>query len=235
MFAGPNGSGKSTLKTYLPKQLLGVYLNPDDIEKEIRTTGVFDFSSCQIQTTREDLLPHFTSSSLLNSAGFAEAARQLVFDNGLLRFGDIEINSYWASALVDFLRRKLLEQKTTFTFETVMSHPDKIEILAKAQALGYRTYLYYVATDDPSINVSRVHNRVKLGGHAVSDDKVIARYYRSLNLLAKAIKQTNRAYIFDNSGHSKDGKQTWLAEITDGTWLEFKIDDMPLWFVKAMA
>jgi predicted ABC-type ATPase len=34
MFAGPNGSGKSTLKTYLPQQLLGVYLNPDEIEQE---------------------------------------------------------------------------------------------------------------------------------------------------------------------------------------------------------
>jgi predicted ABC-type ATPase len=39
MFAGPNGSGKSTLKTVLPEELLGVYLNPDEIESSIRTTG----------------------------------------------------------------------------------------------------------------------------------------------------------------------------------------------------
>jgi predicted ABC-type ATPase len=32
MFAGPNGSGKSTLKSYLPLALLGVYLNPDEME-----------------------------------------------------------------------------------------------------------------------------------------------------------------------------------------------------------
>jgi predicted ABC-type ATPase len=36
MFAGPNGSGKSTLKTVLPPELLGVYLNPDEIESQIR-------------------------------------------------------------------------------------------------------------------------------------------------------------------------------------------------------
>ena len=35
MFGGPNGSGKSTLKGYLSNTLLGVYLNPDEIEKEI--------------------------------------------------------------------------------------------------------------------------------------------------------------------------------------------------------
>jgi predicted ABC-type ATPase len=35
MFSGPNGSGKSTLKTVLPPELLGVYLNPDEIEAQI--------------------------------------------------------------------------------------------------------------------------------------------------------------------------------------------------------
>lgn len=35
MFAGPNGSGKSTIKGMVPTELLGVYLNPDEIQKEI--------------------------------------------------------------------------------------------------------------------------------------------------------------------------------------------------------
>ena len=33
MFAGPNGSGKSVLKSYLDPELLGVYLNADEIEE----------------------------------------------------------------------------------------------------------------------------------------------------------------------------------------------------------
>ena len=45
MFAGPNGSGKSELKKYLPPALLGVYLNADEIEKEIRGKGCLDLSS----------------------------------------------------------------------------------------------------------------------------------------------------------------------------------------------
>jgi len=56
MFAGPNGSGKSTLKSVLPKELLGVYLNPDDIEKEIRETGFLDFSSYGVVTTADEVL-----------------------------------------------------------------------------------------------------------------------------------------------------------------------------------
>jgi hypothetical protein len=42
VFAGPNGSGKSTLKSVLPPPLLGVYLNPDEIEEQIRDPGFLD-------------------------------------------------------------------------------------------------------------------------------------------------------------------------------------------------
>lgn len=56
MFAGPNGSGKSTLKSYLPTELLGVYLNPDEIEDGIRRLGFLDLSSYGIATTADKVL-----------------------------------------------------------------------------------------------------------------------------------------------------------------------------------
>jgi predicted ABC-type ATPase len=68
----------------------------------------------------------------------------------------------------------------------------------------------------------------------VPRDKIKARYYRSLDLLTEAIRHTNRAYIFDNSGDSKDGKQTWLAEITEGRQLELKTDEIPAWFKRSV-
>ena len=76
-----------------------------------------------------------------------------------------------------------------------MSHPSKVAVLERAQQWGYRTYLYFVATDDPAINRSRVRSRVKLGGHDVPDDKIDDRYHRSLDLLMEAISHTNRAYV----------------------------------------
>ena len=115
-----------------------------------------------------------------------------------------------------------------------MSHQSKVDLLAQAQAAGYRTYLYFVATDDPAINVSRVQNRVQLKGHDVPRDKIETRYHRSLGLLMDAIRHSNRAYVFDNSGDSTDGKQTWLAEITEGKQLELKTNKIPSWFKKAV-
>ena len=123
-------------------------------------------------------------------------------------------------------------KSVSFSFETVMSSPDKVTLLEKAQQLGYRTYLYYIATDDPAINVARVKARVRLGGHDVPEDKIASRYTRSLDLLLQAVKHTHQTYLFDNSRDG--GERLWVAEITDGRELELKCDPMPLWFQKAV-
>ena len=48
MFAGPNGSGKSTLNSVISKELLGVYINPDEIEKEIKKFDFLEVSAPKI-------------------------------------------------------------------------------------------------------------------------------------------------------------------------------------------
>ena len=91
--------------------------------------------------------------------------------------------------------------------------------------------MYYIATEDPNINIARVQYRVKTGGHAVTAEKISERYKRSLNLLPQALKFTNRAYIFDNSDH----KYIWLAEVTNGTQVEIKSTKIPIWFKNSLA
>lgn len=230
MFAGPNGSGKSTIKAVVEEEigsdLFGVYINADDIEFSIRQTGFLDVSSYGIETSTEDVLGFFKTSPLLAEKGLAEEAARLEFADGKFFFHSVEMNSYLALVAVDLLRQKLLDAGITFTFETVMSHPGKVEFLKQAQDKGFRTYLYYVATEDPEINVSRVESRVAQGGHNVSKEKIVDRYYRSLDLLADAVQYANRAYIFDNSS----AERVWVAEITDNAVLELKTDAMPYWF-----
>lgn len=235
MFAGPNGSGKSTLKTVLPPELLGVYLNPDEIEARIGRDGflsVEEFGLKIAPETDHELLSFLRRSNLLLHTGLAPAVSMLKCSHGRLDFSGVTVNSYFASVVADYLRQMLLKQKTSFTLETVMSSRDKVTLLEQAQQHGYRTYLYFIATDDPAINISRVQNRVKQGGHSVPEDKIISRYHRSIDLLMEAIRHSNRAYIFDNSGHNQS--RNWLVEITDGKTLEIKADRFPAWFVKAV-
>ena len=94
---------------------------------------------------------------------------------------------------------------------------------------GYRVYLYFIATEDPEINLNRVSVRVAQSGHPVAPDVIKSRYYRSLENLKTAIMKTNRAYIFDNSGSAA----LLVAKITNGT--DVSIYDpakIPNWFAK---
>lgn len=233
MFAGPNGSGKSTLfRKILTPTLQGIYLNPDEIEQDIRRQGFLDLATFGVKSGGEAILGFLQGSAFLRQAGLGDVAGQLNYSEGRLHFAPGTVNAYFASVASDFIRHALLEAQASFTFETVMSSRDKVEFLAKAQAAGYRTYLYYVATDDPIINISRVQGRVANKGHPVPEDKIAPRYHRSLALLPDAIRASNRAYIFDNSGAK--GDHTWLAEITDGREMELKTNLVPAWFKRAV-
>ncbi len=226
MFAGPNGSGKSTMKSVVKSSILGVYINPDEIEAEIAEYGFLDFNRFGITTDKTEILNFFQTSTLLEKADLLDEAERLKFNDDKLDFFEVGVNAYFASVAADFIRQKLLLSGQSFTFETVMSSSDKVTLLEKARGRGYRTYLYYVATDDPIINISRVKHRVKTGGHDVPVDKITSRYYRSLDLLSEAIRFTNRAYIFDNSGSGL----LLLAEITDAKSIELKTENITDWF-----
>ncbi len=101
MFAGANGSGKSTLKEVLPSALLGVYVNPDDMEKSMRAQGMLDFSAYQVHTDAGAVLSFLRESPLLRKAGLLEQIGGLRFADNKLVFGCVSINSYWASVLSD--------------------------------------------------------------------------------------------------------------------------------------
>lgn len=230
VFAGPNGSGKSTIKALVPPELINIYVNADEIEKAARETGFVDLSAYGIVSTTETLQAFFEHHHLTSKEGLLAESRRLMVDAGRVDFRKVtKINSYHASVLADFIRQRLLDQKQSFTFETVMSHESKVEFMREAQQRGYRTYLYFVATEDPKININRVAIRVEEDGHDVDTDKIIKRYYKTLDLLPSAVAASNRAYIFDNSAE----ESVWLAEITNGTSLEYRTEDIPEWFFDA--
>ncbi|DAB30340.1 MAG TPA: hypothetical protein CFH84_04635 [Sulfurimonas sp. UBA12504] len=228
MFAGPNGSGKSTLNSIISKELLGVYINPDEIEKEINKFSFLDMLNYRVTTNEEEVISFFENHPLLEKADLTNELYLLRFLDNKIDFSNMLINSYYASICADFIRHQLLKSKISFTFETVMSSKDKVDFLKKAQEAGYRTYLYFIATQDPIVNISRVNNRVKLGGHSVPEDKIVSRYYRSLELLSEAVKYSTRAYIFDNSSQEK----SWIAQINNAKEFEFKSETIPQWVDK---
>ena len=92
-----------------------------------------------------------------------------------------------------------MREGRNLAFETVLSMPDKIDFIQRAKQAGFFVRLFFVGTDNPSINAKRVALRVMEGGHDVPISKIISRYTRSLANCSVAARIADRAYIYDNS------------------------------------
>lgn len=233
VFAGPNGSGKTTIVKSLQAEIaFGVYINADDIEQMLTESKVLLFDSYQLNIAENELRDFFKSST------FSPVKRdepglwsKLLVVNNTLHV-NASIDSYLAADIAEFIRQQLLANGLSFTYETVMSHEGKIDFLQDARDNGYRVYLYFIATEDAEINVSRVNVRVAQHGHFVPPEVITNRYYKSLQQLKKAVKKTNRAYIWDNSGKAS----VLIAEITEGSDVKIiDTDKVPNWFVKYLV
>ena len=98
MFAGPNGSGKSTFKSIIRPELLGIYINPDEIEKEICDRGFLDLQDYQVTTTAKEVIDFFIHSPLLKAADLLDDVHSLRFNDEKLSFHNVRDSN---SALFD--------------------------------------------------------------------------------------------------------------------------------------
>ena len=234
ILAGPNGSGKSSVYASLKLSKSfnwGIFVNADDIEQQLRIKQYVDISQFGINEFAWDDFKIEYVPFVSQKGGICGVDNLLFIDNKVIVVRPELVDSYVACFIAEFIRRGLLKSKKdlTFTIETVMSHPSKLDFIREAKSRGFRVYLYFIATSSPEINVGRVLTRVQKGGHDVPEDKIRSRYLRSLENLRKAILLSDRAYIFDNS----ESKYRWVAEYDGSTReLMFKNDEIPNWVAK---
>ena len=130
------------------------------------------------------------------------------------------------------LRYKCLNEKRDFVFETVFSSDEKLEFLRKAHESGFFIRVFFVCTNKPKINVSRITKRYLEGGHEVPISKIISRYFKSLENACEAIEFVDRAYIYDNS--VEDHLPQLLFRMTEGKVFKQYTDDIPEWAIPLM-
>jgi predicted ABC-type ATPase len=138
-----------------------------------------------------------------------------------------------AQVIADRRRDACIEAKHSFSFETVMSHPSKVDILARAKAAGFYVQLFFVGIDDPQTNIERVRLRVAQGGHDVPPDKIVPRWHRTMALLHRAIKIADQSFLFDNSAAGIDQGLKLILVATHGADgnvdLNVKVNSPPFW------
>jgi hypothetical protein len=233
VFAGPNGSGKTTIINSLKSEIpFGVYVNADDIESLLKETHTLLFNAFQLTIIELELHDFFRKSKFAPEKRNEPELWQLLSVSENILHVNTKVDSYLAADLAEFIRQQLLANQISFTYETVMSHDSKLAFLKLAKENDYRIYLYFIATEDPEINISRVDVRIKQNGHAVAPEIIKNRYYKSLQHLKEAVKLTNRAFVWDNSGKTS----LLVAEINDGINVKLiNQDKIPNWFLKYLA
>ncbi len=142
MFAGPNGSGKSTLKALITKSQLGVYINADEIQQKLNQKGMLSLKAYGLTSSTHEWEYFQKQSSRIKKLDAGAIKTTINADNQILLANKTNVNAYLAALIADFIRAELLKMKRSFTFETVMSHISKVDLLIEARQRGYRTYLY---------------------------------------------------------------------------------------------
>lgn len=130
-------------------------------------------------------------------------------------------------------REECIENLQSLIFETVLSSEGKVDFIRRAHEAGFFIRLFFVATSHPSINASRIANRVMEGGHDVPIAKIISRYYKSILNCKRCAAIVDRTYIYDNSINDADARL--LFRMTDGHLFKHYTDDIPQWAMSILA
>lgn len=125
------------------------------------------------------------------------------------------------------LREECLVNKQSLIFETVLSRIDKVDFVKRAIGNGFFVRLFFVSTQSPTINASRIASRVMEGGHDVPITKIISRFQKSIANASVLTRLVDRAYFYDNSIDNEDAKL--LFRLSDGKLAKQYTEEIPEW------
>ena len=134
-----------------------------------------------------------------------------------------------AAKTAEIIRNQLIFDSANLAFETVYSTQPKLDFITKAKGKGYNVSVIFVCTTNPDINIKRVKQRVREGGHDVPEDKIISRYSKSIEMMKKTYPIADNVYLFDNSADSK-----LVLEKVKGK-VVFAAKELPVWTRKIIG
>jgi len=153
VFAGPNGSGKSTIYSQMNNNTsTSIYVNADDIESELISSACISFDKYEISITDVILKQYYEKSKqIIQERNETDLWELISLENNVLFIKENKNikGSYLAGGIASLIRTQLLQNGFSFSFETVMSNPDKVQFMKHALNLGYKVRLFFIATNSP--------------------------------------------------------------------------------------
>lgn len=125
------------------------------------------------------------------------------------------------------MARGMSKNKISFVFETVFSAEDKIDFLIRAKEAGFFIRVFFISTNHPSINASRIAKRVMEGGHDVPIRKIVSRYTKSIINCETIARLVDRLYVYDNSVNDRDAQIQF--RLSNGKLEKMYVSKLPNW------
>jgi predicted ABC-type ATPase len=96
-------------------------------------------------------------------------------------------------------RQQYREAGIDFGLETIFSHPSNFSDIHSLRSEGYTISILVVTTGDAEINVQRVEERKKVGGHGPDAETVRRLYVVFHHLLPRIIEESDEARVYDTT------------------------------------
>ena len=94
---------------------------------------------------------------------------------------------------------ELLPQKVDFAIETTLATRSYVQLVHRAQALGYKVHLIFFCLENEEQAIARVAQRVSNGGHNIPEADIRRRFKRGIyNLLNLYMPICDSALVYNN-------------------------------------
>ena len=91
-----------------------------------------------------------------------------------------------------------IEKGVSFTQETTLSGRRTAATAREVIEKGYRVRLYYIGLDSAEESLLRIANRVRRGGHDISQEDVVRRFGERWEAVEKVLPYCDEAEFYDN-------------------------------------
>lgn len=132
--------------------------------------------------------------------------------------------------------RRLLDERRTFNQETTLSGRSSLLRIEEAMRRGYRTQMFYIGIQSPTLAQKRIAHRSEMGGHSIDEEVVLRRYRESLKNLSKAVRVCDEVVVLDNTidfvevVRWENGIVSWVGDLKRrGQWLFDAMKDETIW------
>ena len=94
---------------------------------------------------------------------------------------------------------ELLPQKVDFAIETTLATRSYVQLVRRAQALGYKVHLIFFFLENEEQAIARVAQRVSNGGHGIPEEDIRRRFTRGIyNLINLYMPICDSVLVYNN-------------------------------------